>query len=371
MRWHSTDQDDGAVAVIVALCLLLLFGAGAIAIDLGSAWETKRDLVVDTDAAALAGARSLMDGDCEDALETAEDFLEINAGLSPGTVSLVDGTDFFCSELAGTVRVDLTDEAQMTLAGAIGTDQINVYSSTTAALTEVAGGPGLRPLAACLFDDDIQDWLAGSNPGNRYKFMLNGSPATDCGGAPGNWGFACFDPSEPINDDDGPSGCGNAAGNDVSGNKILAKMLRYGYSGTVDLGDSPADLSPPADLSDPGTTDGTCRGDDTTDPDCDATPGSRGNAGPLVSAYDWLITNNVEFAILGITNWDGSGTGANTQAVAFIGVRLVDYHLSGPPAGRYLEFELAYIFDNDTAATLDEGTLTETSISIIEHDGSR
>ena len=91
---EKTRAEDGATAVLVAICLLLLVGAGAIAIDLGSAWTTKRSLVVDTDSAALAGARVLADpgGDCAAAEVAAAEFLSANLGESVTPAQLKSGS---------------------------------------------------------------------------------------------------------------------------------------------------------------------------------------------------------------------------------------------------------------------------------------
>ena len=53
--------DDGAVAVIVAITALLLFGIGALAVDLGNAYSRRREAQTTADLAALAGGQSLPD----------------------------------------------------------------------------------------------------------------------------------------------------------------------------------------------------------------------------------------------------------------------------------------------------------------------
>jgi uncharacterized membrane protein len=66
----------GAVAIIVAVFIAFVaVGILALAVDIGSLWQSQRALVTDTDAAALAGA-----------IELAEDWME-NGGEC-GTVPL-------------------------------------------------------------------------------------------------------------------------------------------------------------------------------------------------------------------------------------------------------------------------------------------
>ena len=56
MRMSSRPEERGAVAVIVAIMALLLFAAAAYAIDLGNLWQTRRNMVTASDAAALGAA---------------------------------------------------------------------------------------------------------------------------------------------------------------------------------------------------------------------------------------------------------------------------------------------------------------------------
>jgi Flp pilus assembly protein TadG len=54
-------EESGAVAILVALLLPVLCGFGALVIDLGFVWETRRQLQNCVDAAALAAAAALPD----------------------------------------------------------------------------------------------------------------------------------------------------------------------------------------------------------------------------------------------------------------------------------------------------------------------
>ncbi len=72
--WRAPADDRGAVAVLVAICVSgVLFGIGALAVDLGSAWTERIGLRTAAEAAALAGAALLpADPDDPDA-DVAED----------------------------------------------------------------------------------------------------------------------------------------------------------------------------------------------------------------------------------------------------------------------------------------------------------
>ena len=56
----SVSRDDrGAVALVVAVLALVLFGIGALAVDLGNSFTRRRAVQTTADLAALAGAQSL------------------------------------------------------------------------------------------------------------------------------------------------------------------------------------------------------------------------------------------------------------------------------------------------------------------------
>jgi Flp pilus assembly protein TadG len=60
MKWTKHIKDEsGASAIIVALMLVVLLGAAALAMDLGSAYSTGAKVQNTCDAAALAAAKEL------------------------------------------------------------------------------------------------------------------------------------------------------------------------------------------------------------------------------------------------------------------------------------------------------------------------
>lgn len=60
-RQAVADRDAGAVAVVVAISSVLLFGVAALVIDIGQAYAKRRAAQTDADLAALAGAAALPD----------------------------------------------------------------------------------------------------------------------------------------------------------------------------------------------------------------------------------------------------------------------------------------------------------------------
>ncbi len=60
MRVQLKHRDDeGAIAIIVALLSLVLIGMAAFAVDFGNAYAVKRQLSVSADASALDAARAV------------------------------------------------------------------------------------------------------------------------------------------------------------------------------------------------------------------------------------------------------------------------------------------------------------------------
>ncbi len=55
---RATQEEEGAVLVIVTLSLIALFGLMVLVVDVGSLLFTRRALVNAADAAALAAAQS-------------------------------------------------------------------------------------------------------------------------------------------------------------------------------------------------------------------------------------------------------------------------------------------------------------------------
>jgi Flp pilus assembly protein TadG len=82
------SDEDGAAAVMIGLMLIVLFGFGAIAIDVGAMFTERRELQNGADAAVLAVAQNCAAGDAEpacdvgpqgDRLATARTFANSNA----------------------------------------------------------------------------------------------------------------------------------------------------------------------------------------------------------------------------------------------------------------------------------------------------
>src|ERR1700741_997361 len=150
-------EERGISAVIVAVSMIGLLCAGGLAIDAGSAWATRRQIVTSTDAAALAAARMYAQGladPCTAAGVTAgqnESTLVLNgnaAAAEPlGYQVPAAGSP---SNPVGPVRVDARLGSKQAFSGIFGFGQTKPFSSSTAEFGYLIGIPGgLRPIGIC------------------------------------------------------------------------------------------------------------------------------------------------------------------------------------------------------------------------------
>ncbi len=83
--------DDGAVAVIVAVLAVVLFGFGAMVIDVGALYHEKRELQNGADAGSLAIAQTCSAGACTDPVQQARLYANSNAEDDAAHVQQVCG----------------------------------------------------------------------------------------------------------------------------------------------------------------------------------------------------------------------------------------------------------------------------------------
>ena len=194
------SEEEGAVAVIVAVSMIMFFAAAAIAIDLGSAWSTKRDLNTDLDAAALAGARTLADevridpNRCGVAGGTTSLRGAVRASVrsllvaNGGRADVADGEiTIDCDRM--TVRVAGSQPAATAFAGALGVDEINPAGYAIARARFDDRGD-LLPISFCRDAPPVNE-LIDEGPGAIVTIPFASSTETLCGTGsfPPHWGY--------------------------------------------------------------------------------------------------------------------------------------------------------------------------------------
>jgi len=89
-------RDDGVIAVIVAICMVVLLGIATIVVDVGSLYAERRQLQNGADAAALAVAigcaRAASCPSTSSAMATATQYADANANDNQTTVTQICGT---------------------------------------------------------------------------------------------------------------------------------------------------------------------------------------------------------------------------------------------------------------------------------------
>jgi hypothetical protein len=277
------SEERGAAAITVGLTLVVLFGSGALAVDLGDLWQSRRHLVTATDAAALAAAQSEALG--EDGCQGVDD--DFVADNYP-EASVTDCVVQEAGSSRGTVTVDAKAPVETHFAGILGVNELGVNASTTAAWFEPDGAYSLRPFGLCKDHPAVASWLSSPRGISAPTIVRYSKDSPDaCGDAPGNWGIFDFD------------GGANSTGE-------IRQWTENGFDGLVRIGDEVL--------------------------------GNTGAFSPTVDGLlAGLVTAKSRFALPIFDAVSGSGSNAEFHIYGFVGVELVSYLVSGPEAGRYIE----------------------------------
>jgi Flp pilus assembly protein TadG len=294
---NSHTDERGAVAVITAIMALLLFAAAAYAIDLGNVWQTRRNMVTASDAAALGAAGKFALGNDGCASDVAPALLTNNrsdASLDVCSPSTTDTKD-------GYVTVKGHTTAEFSFAGLFGMQNHVVSSTTTARWGIASGAVGLRPIALCITaTPELEQWLNLPNgptgpTTTPITITLSNSqpdPCKDSGGnVAGNWGLAIGD--------------GNNSTSDT------VDWLFNGYPTEVNVGD-----------------------------DIHANTGAF--SGSVQNALQTLRDNGTWFPLPVFDRVDGAANGNNASyhTVSFVWVQLVAFQVAGAQSQRFITINL-------------------------------
>jgi Flp pilus assembly protein TadG len=293
---RARRDERGAVAVFVAICAVMLFGFAAYAIDAGNAWQTRRNIVTASDAAALAAAGEYSTG----AASSAGDCADVAAGYLS---SNVDGATLLACDPegigqdSGYVTVQGQTTANYTFAGIFGIDDSDIDSITTAEWGIPSGVSGLRPFGLCLHaNPQLAAWLnLPTGPAGQsapITITYGKSQPDPCGSnVPGNWGVMDFDGGANSNAD-------------------TKDWTLNGYPGEITI---------------PSTVHG-----DT---------GAFSNS--LNSELNALRTSGAFFGLPVFDSATGNGSNARFGVVAVVFVKLIDFVTTGSQADR----SLTLVFD--------------------------
>lgn len=200
----ATESERGAAGILVAVMMLVLIGAGALAVDVGQVYAERAELQNGADAGALAGAQLCsVAGGCTQADANTVARALANQNSKDGASNVRSVTLSVPGEV--TVSTSTRNAANGSgflsklFANALNTPDIGVGARATASWSYPTHGVSILPLtfATCEFHED----------GLPHKILTQGggSGATDCNGRnPSNQiipgGFAWLKP-------DGATGC--------------------------------------------------------------------------------------------------------------------------------------------------------------------
>lgn len=133
-------RESGAVAIVVALVTLVLFGIAALVVDIGAMYSGRRAAQRDADLAALAGVVGLPDQTV--AFDLAYDYLQRNIGTIPAKPTFRDGS-LANGEILfpATYRIRVVAPprtVEFGFAGAVGFDEADVTAAATAEIKSPA-----------------------------------------------------------------------------------------------------------------------------------------------------------------------------------------------------------------------------------------
>jgi len=173
----TTRSDSGAVAVIVAICLVMLFTFAALAVDLGMWLTEKRQLQAAADAAALAGCRELSDGGGDSEVwAAARDYADRNfsAPVDAAEAFVVDPSAGGLSDIGDDyVKVTVRTASPSFFARVIGYDEGRIAAQSVAKIGYLAGANSPVPwgltvldvgeMSATMGGQTVQLWEAGGD----------------------------------------------------------------------------------------------------------------------------------------------------------------------------------------------------------------
>ncbi|CAA9288667.1 MAG: hypothetical protein AVDCRST_MAG61-147 [uncultured Friedmanniella sp.] len=239
---RGVKDERGAVAVVVALLMVPLFGFVAISLDVAGMWWEKQQLRTGADAGALAIAQACGRGACGTPSGTAQQLAESNHHGSGATGSVVELT-------SSTVKVRASAIRNHAFAPVLGVNSTPINAEAAAGWGSPSGGTAVLPLAFSWCE--WQQQTGGAMPSGttpRTVYLTKTSGTTDCTGpsnniVPGGFGWLTVNSgtcgtstsigniiaSDPGNSV--PSGCSTADFTNLQ-NKVVLLPLFDAYAGT-------------------------------------------------------------------------------------------------------------------------------------------
>lgn len=194
---RSTQSEQGAVAIMVAILSVALIGVLAFVTDIGMAYANKRILQNGADAAVLAVGNELIktsrpNETCAEMATRegsvqgiASSYLEDNA---QGSAVSLDGYSLDCEPMGLVVSATATKQSPAFFGGIFGSGDIPLAQSAKAIVGPAGAVVGVRPIAIC----SARAALLLASPTTTMTFDVD-NVDQGCGSAAGNWGLLDLD----------------------------------------------------------------------------------------------------------------------------------------------------------------------------------
>ncbi len=186
-RSRDRREDEGAVAVLVAITLIPLVMGLAVVVDSGRAWAERAALqnAVEVTTASAAIAWMTTGAVCPAASLA---YLTRDDATPDGHTCTTTGTS-----KNGTITVRATDATPLYFAGLIGRPTAALEASTTARIGSVGSLANVWPIALCDHHPSLIAWRdSGYSLTTNYVISMQGSTNYCGGNAGGNWGVLDF-----------------------------------------------------------------------------------------------------------------------------------------------------------------------------------
>ncbi len=285
-------RDRGAVALMVSVSLIAIFGFTALSIDLGNAWQNRRQLINSTDSAALAAAQeyAVLGAGCGPLADGYVTSNHSNAMMTSCTAS----PGALAGDTEGYVVVSAETTVSYAFAPLLGIDSTLVEATTAARYGIPLRVGGLRPFGLCWeYLETLPEFVAWRTSGLpesdpvQIVYSKDTNPNACNGGdpVPGNWATIDLDGGENSNAD-------------------IQNWTLNGFPGLLGSG---------------------------------TYAGDTGAFSPsLASELQWLQDSEMKFGIPLFESASGNGSNATFEIVGYISVQLLDFNTGGNQANRSL-----------------------------------
>lgn len=199
-------DEQGQALVIMALAVIVLIGIVAATVDIGYARDQKINLQKSADAAALAGARELVDG--VDVYDAVLDNI-LAQGLSESDIINKVDIQNLDPDSDVQVKVELNTDRELFFFKALGIGSAKIEASSTAGYYPVEGLGGLLPFG---LPENIVDDMEASGTNGMIVYQKDNQDWTG-----GNYGFVNLE-----NDSGSPS-------------SLLGEWTTNGYPGVINV----------------------------------------------------------------------------------------------------------------------------------------